>query len=439
MSMNEYRQFLQHRLLLRGKPSSPSPLEEVLAPKTPKKKQSASPLVAQLALLVMVTLTMSFWGLIFRWKYRSSFAGFLLDAFSVSLENTFLLATGHYLFSLARSPERALWARLSACLCLVCLCCFAFLFAVGDYGYQMKTRGRVPADILIASTLSDFGSFTSGVNNNYWDTFTVVSRVGLSYACGILLYVYLECKAKAGQRGGISFGNLLVCSRRNYWCIVVLMVGAQSFGGYWFQNTQIQGWSPSAHVVVSVAKLRGYDCWIHGQCSQRPTFTAEDLRARAMRRKEAFNVTMSSRPNIVLVVHESTSQSLMDTRQARQAMPFWNNEMRENESVFQFRNAFTTAGNTVIATPAILTGLNSYTKKGMDMVLTTSLAMELRAQGYETVMFSSYATDLSGTYWKEITPLLREDFDTVVDCKSYPKGDRVVLSDLGGAPWMIGS
>ena len=198
MSMNEYRQFLQHRLLLRGKPSSPSPLEEVLAPKTPKKKQSASPLVAQLALLVMVTLTMSFWGLIFRWKYRSSLAGFLLDAFSVSLENTFLLATGHYLFSLARSPERALWARLSACLCLVSLSCLAFLFAVGDYGYQMKTRGRIVADVLIASTLNDLGSFTSEVNNNYWDTLTVVSRVGLSYAYGILLYAYLECKVKAG-------------------------------------------------------------------------------------------------------------------------------------------------------------------------------------------------------------------------------------------------
>ena len=434
----------------------PSPLEEVLALQTrdvgscgsprdampspkngdspeAKKKRSASPLVAQLAVLVMVTLTMSFWGLIFRWKFRSSFAGFLLDAFSVSLENTFLLATGHYLFSLARSPERALWARLSACLCLVSLSCLAFLFAVGDYGYQMKTRGRIVADVLIASTLNDLGSFTSEVNNNYWDTLTVVSRVGLSYAYGILLYAYLECKVKAGGGGGISFGNLLVRSQRNYWCIVVLMVGAQSIGGYGVGNTQVKGWSPSAHVVVSVAKVRGYDCWTRGWCSLRPTFTAEDLRARAMRRKEAFNVTMTSRPNIVLVVHESTSQSLMDTRQARQAMPFWNKEMRENESVFQFRNAFTTAGNTVIATPAILTGLNSYTKKGMDMVLTTSLAMELRAQGYETVMFSSYATDLSGTYWKEITPLLREDFDTVVDCKSYPKETGWSFRTWGGA------
>jgi len=67
------------------------------------------------------------------------------------------------------------------------------------------------------------------------------------------------------------------------------------------------------------------------------------------------------------------------------------------------------------------------------MVLTTSLAMELRAQGYETVMFSSYATDLSGTYWKEITPLLREGFDTVVDCKSYPKETGWSFRTWGGA------
>eukprot|EP00012_Vannella_robusta_P012034 CAMPEP_0206210046 /NCGR_PEP_ID=MMETSP0166-20121206/17286_1 /ASSEMBLY_ACC=CAM_ASM_000260 /TAXON_ID=95228 /ORGANISM="Vannella robusta, Strain DIVA3 518/3/11/1/6" /LENGTH=144 /DNA_ID=CAMNT_0053631589 /DNA_START=382 /DNA_END=813 /DNA_ORIENTATION=- len=97
-------------------------------------------------------------------------------------------------------------------------------------------------------------------------------------------------------------------------------------------------------------------------------------------------------PNILLILLESASGLIFNSRYGKLSMPYYHQNISKMESFYSYEHNSPVSGLTLSAVPAILSGLNPMNKPGQEISYARNTAVELQNQGYHTAMFCSMAT-----------------------------------------------
>lgn len=210
------------------------------------------------------------------------------------------------------------------------------------------------------------GELSSNAGHLAWSFFWAFSTAALA---GLLVCV-------AVSRAYLNLGNLSTTQQQQQnWhglraYFLALFIGMLTL-------YTLGAWMPIFHTVASIC----------GSLVFSPPGWSPQLETSLNVNKNT--VASSDLPNVVLIMHESLSGEGGMTDSNNKA-PFFQKMMHSQDDYFVFENARTVSGDTQDCLTAIQSGCIPLNKKeGRELALNTTLGIEFKRKGYETVSFSS--------------------------------------------------
>jgi len=310
----------------------------------------------------------------------------------------------------------------------------------GDYVYQVETGGLLPTIWIVGAGMQSPTVHAKSQLGSHRDVF-----LGGFFRClaglgvGFGMAVWMQRLAETGSIRTVGLSTPKALTVNAAFLVVLFSTGA------WAPLTNLVNCYFAIFVLGrtppgSGSSLSGATSVGVGSTRRmvRSAGVAVGVASNPDKKSDMPGDSSSSRPNVILVVHESLSGAALHSNRGRQAAPFYHGKMRTNPDVYQFQKARTVSGMTPIATPGLLTGLVPYTNRGVDLVRAASLAADFKSVGYDTAAFVSYGTDWAGSFWSILSDLLVPGFDDVFEPKStgdplvneYGMDDRLLVGHL---------
>lgn len=285
-------------------------------------------------------------------------------------------------------------ALLFSIVLLVIFACALIAFNVADYTFQLMSGGMTPNMWIVANGIAnaaDVGKQLASDNGDPHQT-KRVEVVCFFFAASLVIYSagqHLRCKGSKKNRGAWPVSNKHLVGAGAA-AVLVYAVGA---------------WSPIMHSYLSFLGsfmfiAEGADIVIGNEFG--------------MREGIQNNINIK-RPNVIYLVPDSLAGAYVNTEEGRQATPFLQSLLHDNDDVYYFPHVRAVSGNTVDALTALETGCLAYTDTGKKIAFSRSIGTEFKRQGYQTASFSTTKLDLQVGIWQMIGNYLTANMDSVFD------------------------